>query len=268
MEKWSIFCEESGDKTIPWRTGSTNFYIITGVLVREEDEAALRAVINKHTWKTLGLKVPLEWKQLSTKQKKNDALISRFFRKIEEEAPEFLVTTVICNKQETTGPGLVDRNVFMNYLYGLMFKRISWFLEKTSSRANLTIDRNTDKLAQESLRSYISDITRYHVGGHPRHSKPKWINPEEHAVLGLSDFISGSTLRAMENYKDSVKTKCKACSVMMGIYSCKESNFGYYRSFKYLHDWNYEELQDWSWKGLLYHPFEYKGKYQHIFNPR
>ena len=268
MGNWLIFCEESGDKCIPWSTGSSNYYVITGILVREEDELEFKKTIEKHKWKELRMSNPLEWKKLRSNQKKDDKLISRFLRKIENDAPEFLVTTIICNKHETNGPGLVDRNTFMNYLYGLMFKRIGWFLERTNSKAKLIIDRNTDKIAQDSLRNYISDISRYNIGKHPRHSKPHWINPEDNPILGLSDFISGATLRSLENYGLDVSVECKSCTQDLGIYTCRTSNFNYYRTFKYIHDWNYFDLPNWKWQGLLYHPYSFKDKYKHLFSPK
>lgn len=264
---WHIFCEESGDKGIPWVPGSSNFYVVTAILVRTTNEQALRDNIEKFKYKVLRMSSPLEWKRLEAHKKRNDKLISRFFKKIEEKSPQFLVSTVICNKHETNGPGLVDRNVFMNYLYGLMFKRISWFLTTTNSRAKLTIDRNTDPIAQESLRNYISSVSRYQTGDVPRHSKPKWINPEEDPILGFSDFISGVTLRAMNNYFQNVSSTCKSCGKPYCIYDCSSSNFNYKSSFSYIINWNHDHLPNWEWKGLLYHPYKFKDNHRSLILP-
>lgn len=267
--KWQIFCEESGDKGIPWVKGSSHFYIITAILVKDEDEQDLIDTIENFKYKVLRTRKPLEWKQLKSGQKKNDKLISRFLRKVEENGPDFLVTQIICNKHETIGPGFYDRNIFMNYLYGLIFKRISTFLNKTNSNAKLTIDRNTDPIAQESLRKYLSEVSRYQTGTFPKFSKPKWINPEDHPILGLADFISGLSLRALTDYYENENEKCKSCRRYKGIYTCQTSNFKYKRSFEIVVDWNYSDLvPNWDWKGLLYHPFEYKNNYRHLFLPR
>lgn len=266
--KWKIFCEESGDKGIPRKAGSSSHYIITAILVKSEDEEDLINTINEYKWKELRLQAPLEWKKLKTYLKRDDKRISRFFRKIDQNAPSFLVSNVICNKDETIGPGLVDRNTFMNYLYGLMFKRISFFLKATNSRAELVIDRNTDKVAQESLRNYISDVTKYYTNSHPRYSKPKWINPEDHSILGLSDFISGVSLRAWKDYYENVNEDCKKCKTIDCMFQCDDSNFNYKRSYKYIKQWNYEILQDWDWRGLIYHPYEYKNNYVHLIQPK
>ncbi len=207
MSKWKLYCEEAGDKAIPPVDGSSNFYVITGILVREEDESKLSNAIDTWKYKALRHKGPLEWKRLRGKLKRDDKLISRFLRKVEEEAPLFLVTNVICNKEETNGPGLVDRNKFMNYLYGLMFKKLIWFFKHTDASVSLIIDRNTDKQSQESFRSYISNLTRYHTGDDPRHEKPFWTHPELDPILGLSDFISGITLRSLEDYYSNVECR-------------------------------------------------------------
>jgi Protein of unknown function (DUF3800) len=268
MSRWLIYCEESGDKGIPWRQGASNFYVVTAILVREDDEQSLRDVIHREKYKVLRLKRPLEWKQLSTREKKDDKNISRFLRKVADNGPEFLVSTVVCNKHETSGPGFIDRNVFMNYLYGLMFKRISWFLHRTGSTAKLTIDRNTDKIAQESLKTYISDVTRYQTGTHPRHSKPKWLNPEDHEILGLADFVSGVSLRSLSDYRDTVAPPCNACMQVHCIYECSSSNFNYKRSYKNVVSWNERVLSNWHWRGLLYHPYEFKDNYKHLFEPK
>lgn len=266
--KWKIFCEESGDKGIPRKGESSYHYIITAIVIKAEDEEDIINTIDMYKWKELRMRCPLEWKKVNTSYKRDDKRISRFLRKIEQNAPSFLVSNVICNKDETVGPGLVDRNIFMNYLYGLMFKRISNFLKATNSTAELIIDRNTDKIAQESLRNYISDISRYYTGTHPRHSKPRWINPEDNSILGLSDFISGLSLRAWKDYKENVNEECKECNIKDCMYNCENSNFGYKRSYKYIKQWNYDFLQDWDWRGLIYHPYQYKDSYRHLIQPK
>lgn len=267
-DKWLIYCEESGDKGIPWIIGSSHFYIVTAILVREEDEEQLRKVIELYKYKVLRMNAPLEWKKLKTSTKKDDKLLARFFKKVSTNGPDFLVSQVICNKHETYGPGLVDRYKFMNYLYGLMFKRISWFLKATDSYAKLNIDRNTDKIAQDSLRKYISDVSTYQTGQHPRHSKPKWMNPEDHPILGFSDFLSGVTLRSLTDYYQHVNPTCKVCKRDFCIYSCGVSNFSYGKSFKYVVDWCQADLPNWDWNGLLYHPFTYKDNYKNLILPK
>ncbi|MEK3884293.1 hypothetical protein [Paenibacillus sp. PL2-23] len=268
MANWHIFCEESGDKGIPWIPGSSHFYIVTSVLVLEQDVNSLVNTIDTYKYKVLRMKAPLEWKKLSSAQKKDDKIISKFLRSIDNHGPNYIVSQVICNKHETNGAGMIDRTKFMNYLYGLMFKRLSVFLKSTNSRAQLFIDRNTDTLAQESLRQYIASVSRYQTGQHPRHSKPKWINPETHSILGLSDFMSGVTLRSLTDYQDNVSTACKVCNKDYGIYSCTTSNFSYYRSFKNVVDSCYYQFPKWDWKGLLYHPYTNKDNYKHIFIPQ
>lgn len=266
--KWKIFCEESGDKGIPRKAGSSHHYIISAILVKEENEELLSDVINNYKWKELRMKQPLEWKKLKTSFKRDDKRISKFFRKIEQDGPPFLVSSVICNKDETNGPGLVDRNTFMNYLYGLMFKRISTFLDVTNSRAELVIDRNTDKIAQESLRQYISNVSRYSTGSHPRHTKPKWINPEEHPILGLADFISGVSLRSWKSYVEDTIPECKSCGRINCLYRCEDSQFKYKKSYNYIREWNYYSMDSWDWRGLIYHPYEYKNDYLNIIQPK
>lgn len=266
-DNWLIFCEESGDKALPWKKGSTDYYIVSAVLVLEEMEHNLIEVIKTQTKKTLRIKTPLEWKKLETFKKRDDILLAKFFKNIESNAPPFIISKVVCNKHETMGPGLIDTQTFMNYLYGLMFKRISLFLRTTKSHAKLVIDRNTDPIAQESLRKYLSDVAKYKTGEPPRFSKPKWLNPEDHAILGLSDFIAGSSLRSLTDYHHNVSSSCKTCGSDLCIYECKRSNFSYFRSYKYLVEWNYFNFTNWSWKGLLYHPFEFKNNYRHLFIP-
>jgi hypothetical protein len=267
-QRWLIFCEESGDKAIPWKVGSSDFYVITAVLVRERHEQVLIDAINKFKYQILRMNKPLEWKKLETHKKRDDIMIAKFLRSLYLETPNFIISSVICNKHETNGPGLVDTKTFMNYLYGLMFKKISWFLKSTNSSAKLIIDRNTDAIAQESLRNYISDVARFSTGERPRFTKPKWINPEEHSILGLSDFISGVSLRALSDYHSNVIGACKICNRSLCIYDCPGSNFSYSRSFKYPVDWNFKEFVNWDWRGLIYHPFVFKDNYRHLFLPR
>lgn len=267
-QEWNIYCEEAGDKAIPVVRGSSKYYIITGILVHIDHVDLLQENIKKFKYKVLRHRKPLEWKELSTSIKKDDKRLAKFLRKVEEESPPFYVTTVVCNKVETIGPGLKDRNTFMNYLYGHMFKRLAWFLQHSQSRARLIIDRNTDPLAQKSLKNYLSELTRYTTGNPPRHSKPKWTHPELDPILGLSDFISGLSLRALENYHNINET-CNDCDVFDHIYECLNSGFEYRRSYKRIVDLNYyDDLMGWDWKGLLYHPYQLKDEHKKIFQPR
>lgn len=268
MSRWVIYCEESGDKAIPWKVGSSHYYVVTAILVKEEDEQKFIDTIDSLKRKVLKMREPLEWKKLETYKKRDDRLLAKFFKRVENEGPEFMITNVVCNKHETIGPGLVDTQIFMNYLYGLMFKRISVFLEKTNSTAKLVIDRNTDHIAQESLRKYLSSVARYKTGNFPKFSKPKWLNPEDHSILGFSDFISGLSLRALTDYYSNVNSSCKSCLKELGIYQCNTSNFNYPKSYLYPIDWNFYSLPNWEWQGFLYHPYQYKDRYKHIFKAK
>ena len=267
--RWLIFCEESGDKGIPWRSGSSHYYIVSAILVKESDEQSLINVIEREKYRILRMSAPLEWKNLKPRQKTDDKILRRFLKKIQEDSPPFLISTVICNKHETTGPGFFDRNTYMNYLYGLMFKRIAWFLKKTHSTATLIIDRNTDKIAQESLHSYLSSISRSQTGEHPRFSKPKWLNPEEHPLLGLADFTAGLSLRALTFYQEHNESICRNCIHLQPscIFTCPSINF-LYTSYQQVVDLNYHTLPNWDWKGLIYHPFESKDKHLSLFSPK
>jgi len=271
LSKLVIFCEEAGDKEVQVKQGSSSHYIITSIIVKEENEVDFIKIIETLKSKILGLNnTPLEWKNLYGSKKRNDKLLGRFFKKINEQAPPFLISNVICNKNETSGSAFVDKKLFMNYLYGLMFKRISYFLKRTDSTAKLIIDRNTDKFAQLSLHHYISMISRHQTGQYPRHSKPKWINPEEHPILGLSDFISGVSLRSITDYQTDSHIICTPCPTKNNdcIYICNTINFEYKKSYHYIKGWNYAQLKNWNWKGLIYHPYEFKNNYQCLFQPK
>lgn len=267
-EEWVIFCEEAGDKEFPWKVGSSHYYVVSAILVREKDVARFESIIEEYKFKVLRMNAPLEWKKLKPRQKKDDKLLSRFLRKVEAGGVEFLVTQVICDKKEITSDNFKNKIIFMNYLYGLIFKRIASFLKTTNAHAKLIIDRNTDKITQDSLRNYLSDVSKYWTGTHPKFSKPKWRNPEDHPILGLTDFVSGLALRSLEDYLSNVNETCKTCQTLYGLYQCETSNFIYKKSYKLIIDWNYNyELEAWSWKGLMYHPYAKRLNYKHLFFP-
>lgn len=268
-EDWVIYCEEAGDKEYPWKEGSSHYYIVSAIIVREKDVEKLEKAIATYKYKVLRMNAPLEWKKLKSRQKKDDNLLSRFLRKVETDGPEFLVTQIICDKNEITSENFKNKIIFMNYLYGLVFKRIASFLQKTNSHAKLIIDRNTDQITQDSLRKYLSDVTKYWTGDFPKFSKPKWRNPEDHPILGLTDFVSGIALRALEDYYLNVNPTCKTCEIVYGLYQCKTSNFTYKKSYKLVLDWNYNsQLENWEWKGLMYHPYAKRLNYRHLFFPK
>ena len=270
-ERWKIFCEESGDKCLKNKNGSTRFYVVTAVLVEDRFEDSLSSCITRYKESVFKIKRPLEWKTLPTKIKRDDKRLGRFLKKISENSPFYIISMVVCNKSETTGTYLNSRpNFLMNYLYGLLFKRLSCFLSKTNAVAELIIDRNTDADAQDSFRRYISDISKITTGQHPRHSKPHWTNPELNPALGLSDFVSGLTVRSLTEYEMTNLPICSLCETKENdcIYTCTHLNFKYKRSMKRIVALNYSEIGRWHWLGLLYHPYECKDNHCNIFQPQ
>jgi hypothetical protein len=266
--KFNLFCEESGDKAFPIRNGSSKSYIITLLLVPEETKDNLRENINHSRRNILRLRKALEWKNLDTKTKNNDILLTQFFKSINLRSYKTLFSTLIVNKTEldVNAGGLTKPNIFMNYLYSFLFKRVNPFLHKFSSEAQFFVDRNTDPISHKELAQYLCDILPVIQNLDSKYGRPIFINTQDDPCLQLSDFLSGYTRRAFEHYLDLQYPKCQRCANKQidCLKNC-ESDFIYKESWFNLKGWYSvranKEGKTWNWNGSLYFPYKEVSKH-------
>ena len=262
-----IFCEESGDKGLVLKKGTSRYYVVSAVIARDTTAQHLRDQINEARKNILKHRKPLEWKALESKTKNDDAKISAFMDFLLPQnlstPRDFIISQIIADKAYITGSS--NSNRFMNYLYGLIFKRINPMLNKLNVTAEVFIDRNTDKDVQDSLSAYLNLIpliSRNNFSGRQGYSRPIFMEPKNDPVLQLADFVSGLTLRIFEDYKDKLlrAITCQTCIIPNCALSCNHIALKYPESWKRVVNWNYGTVsqngtQMWIWNGLLWHPY-------------
>lgn len=259
-----IFCEEAGDKGLVLKKGTSRYYVVSAVIVHDMIVQNLRNQINTGRKTILRHRKPLEWKTLDSKTKNDDAKLSKFMDFLAQSTPsDFFISQVIADKSSITG--LKDPKRFMNYLYGLIFKRINPMLNKLNATADLFIDRNTDTHVEHSLSEYLHLIPRITNTSFPQrqgYSVPTFMEPKADPALQLADFVSGLTLRIFEDYKDKLLSAptCHNCKTPHCALSCNNIALEYPNSWSRVVKWNnctisQNSLVVWSWKGLLWHPY-------------
>ncbi|MCL6613783.1 MAG: DUF3800 domain-containing protein [Firmicutes bacterium] len=261
--KYYLFCDESGDKAVPIRKGSSLVYVVTLIIVSDNEIESLRNDINNSRRTILKLRKPLEWKKLDKNVKENDLLLYEFFKNINLAAHHSLISTLIANKSEidtSLSKGLIQPNIFMNYLYSLLFKRVNPFLHTFSINADFYIDRNTNLISHKEFELYLCHIFPKKQGLNANYSKPIFITPAQDPCLQLSDFISGYIRRVFEHYLANQYHKCSICPYMTTdcLQNCPDDSFIYKKSwFELKKKYNFRvfnQNKEWFWHGLLYFP--------------
>ncbi|WP_304459611.1 DUF3800 domain-containing protein [Alicyclobacillus sendaiensis] len=267
--RFLIFCEEAGDKGLILKQGTSRYYVISAVIVPDNTTQHLRDKINSGRREILRHRKPLEWKSLSSKTKNDDERISRFMDfllpKNYTGPRDFVISQVIADKSLITGPGLNDSKRFMNYLYGIIFKRISPMLNKLNASAEVFIDRNTDPNVHQSLTEYLNLIPMIAKNNNfplrRGYSRPTFMEPKDDPILQLADFVSGLTLRIFEDYKDKFLSTaaCQNCMRAHCAVTCGKIAIKYSESWQRVINWNYGKILRngtvaWDWRGLLWYP--------------
>lgn len=199
MNRFNAYIDESGDNGFTWYddgTGSTRWFVLGAVVVRETNDRELSFVIDKIKERlNIPCEKPLHWVDRKHKQRKYiTELISN---------KEFTFITVGMDKFEIN-PESKLREYPALYLYAARFlmERVSWFVDSHDGVVNCIFEHR-ENLSYDELRSYIrsqivdkdSQIRPEVISG--IQAKEGW----QFKNLQVADACTGTVFNALETNK-------------------------------------------------------------------
>lgn len=243
---WAIFADEAGDVGFPLREGTSRVYTVNLMLVNSNEICNARSWIKSNKRTVLKRGGCLEWKRLAGTEKSNDDSLSLFIGNLRRSGIGILPLTVIANKTEMTGSGLIDssKQLFIPYCYGLAFKRIRPFLSVCKDTASVVaFDRNSCRQIHDAVSEYVNQVIpllQDRTTGFRRETRyvePIFTTPEDEPCHQLADFTAGLTTRIVESYLDH------------------DLSHSYQKTWRELKLWHQQVLKTWRWQRILYHPY-------------
>lgn len=241
-----LVSDESGDLGL---TGSKFYTVLTLLLLHESDASEIISVANDLAKRCF--QYPLrKWNNLKGKHKNDPHILadflSSFLSRIQHQVCAIAVIMDKSSIPQQQSPKLyADAAYRMGWCYGLAFKRIGHFLNRTGLMARWIVDDNSETL-KRNLTVYLTKKVPEIAGFIRRYSAPKFCSPKHQPVITLADFLAGLTNRCFESFVVEGKAALP---------------------FPYQPVWNelkrifYKTLvlpsgQQWRWDGLIYWPVD------------
>jgi hypothetical protein len=191
-EAMLVFVDESGDRGIKGRTGTSEFFIVTAILFNE-NEAALscdkriervRAELHMHP------KAEFHFNKCCDDHR------TRFLQAV--SGMDFFYVSFVVNKVKLYGPGFAYKESFYKYATRLLFENCKPYLNK----ATITIDRSGDREFNNELQRYLKRMinTDQEVI-----KKVKSENSHSNNLLQLADMVCGAVARSFAHGKKDSK---------------------------------------------------------------
>lgn len=237
------FCDEAGDQG--FHAGCTATYVPCMIVLAAGAFDSSQDHIREVKRAVLGRIRALEWKTLPAPIKRDDERLAAFLDRLLVPEFPYLASAAIVDKEHTTGRGLkaTKTALLMGYTYSLMFRRLVLALDAWHEQAHVYMDRNSSAQVHMAVRSYLEqDLPR--KMGVPAGTLvgPVFVEKTHNYNLRLADFIAGLTRTAFESHKSGQNA--------------------YPRSTASLHRWFYQNTPNWRWRGLLYHPYQERPRYE------
>jgi len=161
LPRYNCYVDESGDEgfsfsVIPGQ-GSSEWFILTGVIVRQEDDLSVSGSIDRikgrlwgHTPPQPGRRQALHWSSLRHEQKKAVASELR-----DEQFTQ--VSVAICKARLQTGTCIRNADALYMYATRFLLERVSWYVDDLGGTVEITFS-NRSRLALDQLRRYLRQV--------------------------------------------------------------------------------------------------------------
>jgi hypothetical protein len=180
-----VFIDESGDPGMKLEGGSSDYFVVTLILIEDPEEAAAleqRIILLR---RELGLSADFEFHFSKLKAEWREEFlraVSRF---------EWFSFTIVLNKSRLTGKGFQYPDSFYKYTFGLVFQNAKPHLRD----ATVVIDGSGGREFRRQLSAYL----RRRISSAGDSSKPirkiKIQNSCSNPLLQLADMVCGSIAR-------------------------------------------------------------------------
>ncbi|WP_417731921.1 DUF3800 domain-containing protein [Rosistilla oblonga] len=177
-----VFFDESGDTGMKLGAGSSRYFVVTGVLFLDRDEA-LRCdqAIDRFRQKSGASGREFKFAKMP------DAFRLQFFQAV--QSFEFLYSTFVLDKSLISGPGFHDSRACYKYSTRLLFENMAPHLRD----AIVVLDRCGNRDFVNQLKKYL----KTHANAGERHAVKKVKTDDSHKnnLVQLADMVCGAVAR-------------------------------------------------------------------------
>lgn len=149
------YIDESGDEGFKFGHGSTEWFFLTGIIVRDEDDhklRAFRAALLKELWTDRNQCTPgkLHWKKLDHNRKL--AIATRL-----RDQPVCCINVGIWKPKLDRACYINRADLLFNYAARLLLERMSWHIASHRGWAHITFSNRT-RFRLDLLQAYVTQI--------------------------------------------------------------------------------------------------------------
>lgn len=198
----NIYIDESGD--LGWKLdkpnrygGSSKFITITGIIIAKEEEKYLSRFITE-IYKKYKLTPNVEKKGANFIPEHSSFISSQLENKIINKSPSFKIISITVNKAKVFESLKKDKNIFYNYMLGLLLKPEIIQLES----AEIILDKRTIKVSHgESFPDYIK--TEIWGKGLDINITCNFLESTNNKMIWFADWYANFVWRKHENNESS-----------------------------------------------------------------
>ncbi len=177
-----IFIDESGDTGFKFNGGSTNYFVISAVIFKDNTGAAMTATAIKDLKCRLGFSPMTEFKFNGSRR----TVVVDFLRAV--NTFNFRISSLIIDKR------LLDiREIKENRqsFYNQIVKKLLIYLGDSIKETHITIDGQSERLFRQSFLAYLKQATN--LKQMIVFKKCRLINSKSETLIQLADMVAGST---------------------------------------------------------------------------
>lgn len=149
------YVDESGDEGFKFDHGSSPWFFLAAVIVRDEEEPLVRRAldeIEERLWRSKGQMPPkvLHWKTLRYEQK---VVVCQQLR----DKPFCLIAAGMNKRRIWSNTAITDSGYLYRYAARLLLERVTWYVEAAMGWATLTFS-NRARFRKQLLCSYLAQV--------------------------------------------------------------------------------------------------------------
>ena len=189
------FVDESGDAGRKFGQGSSQYFTVTVVLFRDNEEARAcdtRIELLKHE---LGLQKTFEFHYAGASSR----LKSSFFEAVMRY--DFLYASITVNKAKLFGEGFAFKESFYKYVCRLVFETLASYLEE----AVVILDGQGSREFRRQLQAYLKQHIQHN--DRPCIKSVDFQHSHKNNLLQLADMICGAVAESLKTHRQSQKNR-------------------------------------------------------------
>jgi hypothetical protein len=187
-----VFIDESGDSGMKFGQGSSDFFVLTLVIFKENEQANISDTAIDRIRKELKLNPQSEFKF----NKLRDSGRRHFLTSIASH--QFTYFSVVINKAKLTGKGFKFKEPFYKYVCQMAFNNCREHLQE----ATIVIDGSGSREFRQQLQNYIKGKMNDKNDVPLSIKKVKINDSKKNNLLQLADMVCGAVARSFTSKKD------------------------------------------------------------------